>query len=76
MFQRRKLDVICGRNASLGSNKNIVLFLARAEAVLLDTASQNWLKCRNGEGKEKEEMKNSTIFSCLSNFISNLSMGL
>ena len=36
------------------------MFLTRAEAVLLDTAHENWLKCRNGEGRE--EMKNITIF--------------
>ena len=38
------------------------MFLTRAEAVLLDTARQNWLKCRNREEKVEEEMKNITIF--------------
>ena len=38
------------------------MFLTRAEAVLLDTARQNWLECRKGEWKVKKEMKNITIF--------------
>jgi hypothetical protein len=62
MFKRRKVGVTCGENASIDSNKNIFMFLTRAEAVLLDTARQNWLKCRNGEGKVEEEMKNITVF--------------
>jgi hypothetical protein len=56
------VGVICGENASIGSNKTIFMFLTKAEAVLLDTARQNWLKCKNGEGKMEEEMKNITIF--------------
>jgi hypothetical protein len=56
------VDVICGEIASIGSNRNIVMFLTRAEAVLLNTERQNWLKCRNGEGKVEEVMKNITIF--------------
>jgi hypothetical protein len=39
---------------------------------------QNLFKYRNEEGKEEEEegMKNSTIFSYLSNFVSGLPMRL
>jgi hypothetical protein len=73
MFKRRQLGVICAENTSLGSNKNIFMFLTRAEAVLLDTARQNLLKWRieGGGGNEKYYH-----FSCLSNFISGLPMGL
>ena len=53
---------ICGEYANIGRNKNIFMFPTRAEAVLLDTARKNWLKCRNGEGKVEEEMKNIITF--------------
>jgi hypothetical protein len=56
------VGVIYGENASIGSNKNISMLLTRAEAVLLDIARQNWMKCRNGEGKVEKEMKNIIIF--------------